>query len=144
MADPAPVTSATMGGATPAAAQIAYAERGTFRGLFQAYTNNADLVAAVASREMVLPAGRTIAGGSLSLNPTTAVMNVSPQTVVITGTNFTPQSVAVVDGVEMPTVYTSATSLSVSVPRPAAAVKTVGVKTNGVVHPTQNFTITSS
>lgn len=144
MADPLPSTSAQVGGAVSAAAIIAYAERGTFRGLTQIYQSNADLTAAVASGELVLPRGRTIAGGALSLNPTTAIMNAAAQAVVITGTNFTPNSVATVDGVPVPTTYTSATSLTAQVPRPAAGTKAVGVVTGAIVHPTQTFTVTAT
>jgi hypothetical protein len=142
MADPVPVTAATMGGALTSAIMIAYAHMGTFRGLLQAYTNNADLVAAVGSGEMVLPMGRTIAGGSISIAPNTATANASPVAATITGTGFTPASVVTVDGVVVPSTFVSATSITTAVPRASAGAKAVGVRTGAIVHPTTTFTVT--
>jgi hypothetical protein len=73
--------------------------------------------------------------------PTGAVHGTAAIPVVCTGTGFTPFSIVQVDGVSVPTVYTSATSLTATVtPKATAGTQAVTVLTNGISTAAQTFT----
>jgi hypothetical protein len=91
-------------------------------------------------KDFTLPAAPTLT----SLTPNTAVLGASPVAVTVTGTNFTEESVLVVNGAVQPTTYVSATSLTSVVPPPAAA-GTVPCLVQTFSHQTSstNFTFTA-
>jgi hypothetical protein len=71
-----------------------------------------------------------------SITPTTAVSGPSGTVALtaVTGTNFTPQSVVYANGVAIPTVYVSGTTLTATMPKKATAgTWPITVVTGGVV-----------
>lgn len=67
------------------------------------------------------------------ISPTTVVHATAAIPVVCTGTGFTPFSVVLVDGVAVPTAYTSPTSITATVtPRATAGNQSLTVSTYGV------------
>jgi hypothetical protein len=80
-----------------------------------------------------------------TITPTTAVSGSGTTALTaVTGTNFTPQSVVYANGVAIPTVYVSATTLTATMPKKATAgTWPITVVTGGVVTTTaQTFTWT--
>lgn len=75
------------------------------------------------------------------ISPSTAVHGTAAIPVTCTGTNFTPYSVVQVDGVNVPTVYVSPTSLTATVtPKATAGAQAVTVLTYGISTAAQTFT----
>lgn len=80
-----------------------------------------------------------------SITPTTAVSGPSGTVALtaVTGTNFTPQSIVYANGVAIPTVYVSATSLTATMPKKTSAgTWPITVVTGGVTTTAQTFTWT--
>lgn len=78
-----------------------------------------------------------------SISPNTAVHNTAAIPVTLTGTGFTMSSVAKVDGVAVPTVFNSPTSLTATVtPKVTAGTQAVAVTDHGITTAAQTFTAT--
>jgi hypothetical protein len=88
------------------------------------------------------PAAPTITG----LTPSTALAGTASVPVVVAGTGFSPDSVIVWDGADLPTTVDSETSASATADLTAAGagVIPVAVRAGGVLSASQSFTVTAA
>jgi hypothetical protein len=150
--DTAPFDTPNMVGAVPASTSVAHEGAGTEILVTQTYSSAVFLPAGPL---LTVSAGPTLTANTMpqpnathasslskatnpalaSITPTTAVSGTGTTALTaVTGTNFTAQSVVYANGVPIPTVYVSATTLTATMPKKSSAgTWPITVVTGGVV-----------